>query len=195
MRPSLLPNLIAAAGRNMARGFADLALFEVGQVYGGDRPEDERMHASGRPPRHERPAPLGEARRAGRCLRRQGRCARRARRGRARRSTGCRPSPRARPGIHPGRVGSLMLGPKNRLAVFGEMHPRVLAAMDVAGPLVAFEIDLDAIPLPKSAAAPRARRSTPPTCRRSTRDFAFVVGARRRRPTASCGRRTAPTRR
>ena len=46
MRPSLLPNLIAAAGRNMARGFADLALFEVGQIYGGDRPEDERF----RPP-------------------------------------------------------------------------------------------------------------------------------------------------
>ena len=42
MRPSLLPNLIAAVGRNMARGFADLALFEVGQIYGGDRPEDER---------------------------------------------------------------------------------------------------------------------------------------------------------
>ena len=47
MRPSLLPNLIAAAGRNMARGFADLALFEVGQIYGGDRPEDERLSASG----------------------------------------------------------------------------------------------------------------------------------------------------
>ena len=41
MRPSLLANLIAAAGRNMARGFDDLALFEVGQIYRGDRPEDE----------------------------------------------------------------------------------------------------------------------------------------------------------
>ena len=47
MRPSLLPNLIAAAGRNVARGFADLALFEVGQIYAGDRPEDERVNAAG----------------------------------------------------------------------------------------------------------------------------------------------------
>jgi phenylalanyl-tRNA synthetase beta chain len=67
-----------------------------------------------------------------------------------------------------------MLGPKNRLAVFGEMHPRVLAAMDVAGPLVGFEVDLDAVPLPKSA-----RTARPPLAASQfqavTRDFAFVV--------------------
>src|SRR6185295_19618029 len=46
MRPSLLPNLIAATGRNMARGFADIGLFEVGQAYGGDRPEQETVRAA-----------------------------------------------------------------------------------------------------------------------------------------------------
>jgi phenylalanyl-tRNA synthetase beta chain len=76
---------------------------------------------------------------------------------------------------HPGRVGSLMLGPKNRLATFGEVHPRVLGAMDVSGPLVAFEVDLDAIPLPKAT-----RTARPPLdasdLQAVVRDFAFVVG-------------------
>ena len=47
MRPSLLPNLIAAAGRNVKRGFADLSICEVGHVYAGDRPEDETLRAAG----------------------------------------------------------------------------------------------------------------------------------------------------
>ena len=67
-----------------------------------------------------------------------------------------------------------MLGPKNRLAVFGEIHPRVLSAMDVGGPLVAFEVDLDAVPQQKSA-----RTARPPLeasqFQAVTRDFAFVV--------------------
>ena len=64
MRPSLLPNLIAAAGRNMARGFADIGLFEVGQAYAGDRPEEETVRAAGSPARGGRAAPLGGPRRA-----------------------------------------------------------------------------------------------------------------------------------
>ena len=47
MRPSLLPNLIAAAGRNMDRGFGDLAISEVGHAYAGDRPQDETLRAAG----------------------------------------------------------------------------------------------------------------------------------------------------
>src|SRR4029453_13147081 len=47
MRPSLLPNLIAAAGRNMARGFADIGLFEVGQAYAGDQMKGETLRAAG----------------------------------------------------------------------------------------------------------------------------------------------------
>ncbi len=74
MRPSLIPNLIAAAGRNVARGFSDLALFEVGQVYGGDRPEDERLNASGIRRGMDGAAPLGEGAPRRRCLRREGRC-------------------------------------------------------------------------------------------------------------------------
>ncbi len=175
MRPSLLPNLIAAVGRNVSRGLSDLALFEVGQVYAGDRPQDERTHGSGlrrgmNGPRHwsqsRRPVDLFDAKADVIAL------------------LGVVGAPLDKlqtiadgPGwYHPGRVGSLMLGPKNRLAAFGEIHPRVLAAMDVAAPLVAFEVDLDAIPLAKSA------RTTRPALDASdlqavTRDFAFVVAS------------------
>jgi phenylalanyl-tRNA synthetase beta chain len=175
MRPSLLPNLIAAAGRNVARGFADHALFEVGQVYRGDRPEDESMHASGirrgmNGPRHwgERRRPVDAFDAKADVL--------------AVLSTLGAQVDRLQTvadgpaWYHPGRVGGLALGPKNRLASFGEIHPRVLAAMDVEGPLVAFEIDLRAIPLSRST------RTTRPALSASqfqavTRDFAFVVAS------------------
>jgi phenylalanyl-tRNA synthetase beta chain len=173
MRPSLLPTLIAAAKRNAARGFDDLALFEVGQVYGGDRPEDEHVNATGlrtgmSAARHwtaeRRPVDLFDAKAdALAVLSAVGA------------PVGSLQTAAEGPSwYHPGRVGALMLGPKNRLAVFGEIHPRVLAEMDVAGPLVAFEVDLDAVPLPKSA-----RASRPPLdasqFQAVTRDFAFVV--------------------
>jgi phenylalanyl-tRNA synthetase beta chain len=175
MRPSLLPTLIAAAGRNMARGLADLALFEVGQVYGGDRPQDERIHVSGvrcgaNGPRHwaggRRPVDLFDAKADALAV------------------LGAAGAPVEKlqamaegpPWYHPGRVGTLALGPKNRLAVFGEIHPRVLAAMDVTGPLVAFEVDLDAIPLPKTTRTARPALDSSPL-QSVTRDYAFVVAS------------------
>jgi phenylalanyl-tRNA synthetase beta chain len=76
---------------------------------------------------------------------------------------------------HPGRSGVLMLGPKNRLACFGEVHPKVLAAMDVAGLLVAFEVALGSLPPPRA----RIGKARPPlrlsALQAVTRDFAFVV--------------------
>jgi phenylalanyl-tRNA synthetase beta chain len=172
MRPSLLPTLIAAAKRNAARGFGDLALFEVGQVYGGDRPEDERVSATGlragmSAARHwsgeRRDIDLFDAKAdALAVLAAIGA------------PIGLQTLAEGPSWYHPGRVGALTLGPKNRLAVFGELHPGVLQAMDVAGPLVAFQVDLDAVPLPKAARAAR-----PPLAASQfqavTRDFAFVV--------------------
>jgi phenylalanyl-tRNA synthetase beta chain len=173
MRPSLLPNLIAAAGRNVARGFADLALCEVGQIYGGDRPEDERLNASGirrgmSGPRHwavaRRPVDVFDAKAdAEAVLAAIGAPVERLQ------TVAEGPA-----WYHPGRVGQFMLGPKNRLAIFGEVHPRVLAAMDVAGPLVAFEVDLNAVPMPKSARTTRSALDAS-QLQAVTRDFAFVV--------------------
>ncbi len=91
-----------------------------------------------------------------------------------RRSPRCRSWPARRPGIIPAGPGTIQMGPQNKLAHFGEIHPRILAAMDVKGPLVAFEIVLNAIPASKSRVprAPRCRRRI--SCR-SPATFAFVV--------------------
>ena len=175
MRPSLLPNLIAAAGRNVARGFSDLALFEVGQVYGGDRPEDERVNASGIRRGFDGPRHWARARRAVDVFDAKADAE-------AVLAAIGAPIDRVQTvaegpaWYHPGRVGQFMLGPKNRLAVFGEVHPRVLAAMDVTGPLVAFEVDLNAVPLPKSARTTRQPLDAP-QFQAVTRDFAFVVAS------------------
>src|SRR5215813_6310196 len=47
MRPSLIPGLVVAAQKNADRGFPDTALFEVGQIFRGDRPEDQFIAAAG----------------------------------------------------------------------------------------------------------------------------------------------------
>ena len=175
MRPSLLPNLVAAAGRNVARGFADLALFEVGQVYAGDRSEDERTYVSGvrrgmNGPRHwaaeRRPVDLFDAKAdAVAVLAAIGASVDKL-----------QVLTDGPAWYHPGRVGALALGPKNRLATFGEVHPRVLAAMDVTGPLVGFEIDLDAVPLPKATRTARPALDAP-DLQPVTRDYAFVMAS------------------
>ena len=77
---------------------------------------------------------------------------------------------------HPGRAGSLRLGPK-LLALFGEIHPAIVAALRREGPAAGFEIFLDAVPLP------RARGKARPLLKLSPfqpveRDFAFVVPQR-----------------
>jgi phenylalanyl-tRNA synthetase beta chain len=73
---------------------------------------------------------------------------------------------------HPGRSGVLRQGPKTVLATFGEIHPRVAAALDLGGPAVGFEVFLDAIPEPK-----RRKRGAPdlPAFQPVRRDFAFLV--------------------
>jgi phenylalanyl-tRNA synthetase beta chain len=74
---------------------------------------------------------------------------------------------------HPGRSGTLALGPK-ALATFGEIHPKILAAFDLKGPVAAFEVILDAIPEAKSKGKARSM-FTPSPYQAIERDFAFVV--------------------
>jgi phenylalanyl-tRNA synthetase beta chain len=77
--------------------------------------------------------------------------------------------------FHPGRSGTIQIGPQNVLGHFGELHPRALAALDAAGPLVAFEVILERIPEPRA----KATRAKPPielsAFQPVERDFAFVV--------------------
>jgi phenylalanyl-tRNA synthetase beta chain len=178
MRPSLVPGLVAAAQSNADRGYGDVALCEVGQVFRGDRPEDQLTAVGG------------------------------VRRGLAKASgwarhwaTGSKPADAydvkadalavlAASGapmqglqvvaggpswLHPGRSGTIQMGPKNVLGWFGEVHPRTLEALGAEGPLVALEVILDHVPEPK----PRRTRAKPPVelppFQPVERDFAFIV--------------------
>ncbi|MCQ5368615.1 hypothetical protein NE666_12655, partial [[Ruminococcus] torques] len=49
----------------------------------------------------------------------------------------------------PGKAGALKLGNKT-MAIFGEIHPRALRALDVEAPAFAFEIFVDALPSPRA---------------------------------------------
>ena len=173
MRPSLIPNLVAAAGRNVKRGFADLCLSEVGHAYAGDRPGDETLRAAG----IRRGSAVsrnwqGDARAVDAFDAKADALAVLEASGAA---VGSLQIVAGAPAwFHPGRSGTIQMGPQNRLAYFGEVHPRVLAAMDVKGPLVAFEVVLNSVPVPKSRSATRAALNASDLMPVS-RDFAFVV--------------------
>jgi phenylalanyl-tRNA synthetase beta chain len=175
MRPSLLANLVAAAGRNMARGFSDFAMSEIGHAYSGDRPEDETLRAAGI--RQGASAPkqwLGGARSVDAFDVKADVLA-------VLEACGMAVSTlqvvQGGPAwFHPGRSGTVQMGPKNQIAWFGEVHPGVLQEMDVKGPLVAFEIVLNAIPAPKQKGTAKPALVLSDLMPLS-RDFAFVVDA------------------
>ena len=181
MRPSLIPGLIMSAQRNADRGFADVALFEVGQIFKGDQPQDQFTAASGLRRALAKGAGIG-------------------------RHWSGKPEPvdafdakadafavlaaagapmqalQVVPGgpawFHPGRSGTIQIGPQNILGHFGELHPRTLAALKADGPLVAFEVILENTP----AAKAKPTRAKPllelSPFQPVERDFAFVVDAK-----------------
>jgi phenylalanyl-tRNA synthetase beta chain len=177
MRPSLLAGLLTAVQRNRNRGFEDVALFEIGQAYRGDKPEDQLLLASG--------VRAGTARVAG---------SGRHWDGKARSAdvfdvkadvlavlsalgmdTAKAQITRDAPAwFHPGRSGVLRLGPKVVLAHFGELHPETLRALDVEAPVAGFEVFLDTLPPEKKRS--RARPALPAADLLPVRrDFAFVL--------------------
>ena len=166
MRPSLLPGLLAPCKRNRNRGFADVALFEVGQAYRGDGARGPVHRRRRRARRHRASSRAAAA--TGTALRRGRRCSMpRPTLSALLAALGFDPAKaqitRDAPAwYHPGRSGALRLGPKIVLAHFGEVHPATLKALDVAAPVAAFEIFLDAVPAAESARAAPSRRSMPP---------------------------------
>ncbi|MEP6356150.1 MAG: phenylalanine--tRNA ligase subunit beta [Hyphomicrobiales bacterium] len=178
MRPSLLPGLLLASQRNADRGTGDVALFEVGQVFHGDQPDDQNDCASG-------------IRRGLASTRANGRHwsgtaqtvsvfdakedALSLLSGLGTNVDNLQIVAGGPDHFHPGRSGTIQQGPKNIIGHFGEFHPRVLDKLDVEGALVGFEIDLKALPAPrvkptKTKGAMRASDLQP-----LHRDFAFVV--------------------
>jgi phenylalanyl-tRNA synthetase beta chain len=141
MRPSLLPGLIAAAQKNADRGFPDVALFEVGQVFRGDRPEDQFMAAAGVRRALAKPSGIGRHWQGsgdadafdvkGDVL------ALLAAAGAPMNSL--QTVPGAPAWFHPGRSGTIQIGPQNVIGHFDQLHPRTVAALDAEGPLMAYE--------------------------------------------------------
>jgi phenylalanyl-tRNA synthetase beta chain len=178
MRPSLLPGLLSGAQRNADRGFDDAALFEIGQIFKGAGEKDQRMAAAG--------VRRGSAKAQG---------AGRHWSGKAQSvdaydakadamallSTlgvalgGLNVVPGGPSYLHPGRSGTLQFGPKNVVGYFGELHPRVLEALDVSGPLCAFELILDDLPAPRAKATKAKPKADISEFMPLERDFAFVV--------------------
>lgn len=173
MRPSLLPNLIEAAGRNARQGFPDAALFEIGPTFHGDKPNDQRTVVSAilvpKAPRGWDKAPQGDvfAVKADLLALLEELGAPVASLQTAQGS--------ASSWWHPGRSARLQLGPKAVMAEFGEIHPAVLKALDVAGPVYGFEITLEAIPEPKKKSVKTRPAFSPSALMPLTRDFAFLV--------------------
>ena len=177
MRPSLLPGLLAAAQRNLARGADSLRLFEVGRRYlrGENNRSDERLTlaavllgdktprgwASGKAAafdafdaKAEALVLLAEAGAPTSNLQVMG---------------------EAGGQFHPGQSGTLRLGPKTVLARFGMLHPATLAKFDIDVPVAAVELFLDAIPAKRGAGEFARPAYAPPALQGVTRDFAFIV--------------------
>jgi phenylalanyl-tRNA synthetase beta chain len=170
LRPTPLATLALAAKRNAARGYSDVALFEVGPAFAVDAPDGQKLVASGlrtgSTPRTwlvpQRPVDAMDAKgdlwalltAVGVPLE-------------ALQVTTDAPS-----FLHPGRSGLVRQGPKTVMGYFGELHPRLLAALDLPGPMVVFELNLDAVAEPK-----RRKKAAPdlPAFQPVRRDFAFIV--------------------
>ena len=178
MRPSLVPGLVAAAERNARRALNDVALFEVGQIFLGSGENDQRIAAAA--VRRGRAKAAGEGRHwsggggVDAFDAKSDAMALLA-------ALGVANAAQVVPGgpafLHPGRSATLQFGPKNVVGWFGQLHPSVCEALDVEGPIVAFEIVLDAVPQPKAKGAkakPKLERSD---FMPVERDLAFVVDA------------------
>ncbi|MDR6816080.1 phenylalanyl-tRNA synthetase beta chain [Neorhizobium sp. 2083] len=184
MRPSLLPGLLSAAQRNADKGFGDVAIFEVSGTYESDRPEGQRRVAGGI--RRGTASIIGAGRLWSNNAKGGGKpvdvfdakadalavleaCG--LPMGNVQIEKG------APAWYHPGRSGTIKMGPKVVLGYFGEFHPKTLGALDVSGALCGFEIFLDAMPEPKK----KATRTKPPLelspFQVVKRDFAFVVSS------------------
>jgi phenylalanyl-tRNA synthetase beta chain len=170
MRPSLLPGLLAAARRNLARGAEGVKLFEMGRRYlddaehptvgivlAGAEPRDWRGGKRGFDAYDAKAEALALLAAAGAPV------------------ENLQVPGAASDVYHPGRSGMLTLGPKTVLAEFGLIHPRVARAFDLDGPVVAAEVYLDAIPSKRGGQGRMRSAYAPPALQPVRRDFAFLV--------------------
>ncbi len=174
MRSDLLPGLLRAAARNQARGIPDLALFEVGHIFQGVEPNQQNLQIAGilvgrTGPKDvhgaSRPVDLYDAKADAEAIL--------AAIGAPAKMQIMRGGP---DWFHPGRHGRFCLGPKKTLGIFGELHPKIISEFDLKGPVVAFTIFPQDIPLPKNATSSRPAMDIS-ELQAVERDFAFIVDA------------------
>jgi phenylalanyl-tRNA synthetase beta chain len=173
MRPSALIHLLLAAGRNADRGYRDLALFEAGPIYLGDGEGDQRSVIAGVTRgniRHWMGAVAPDVYTVKAdvlaILEAMGVP-----------TNSLQISQGARDWWHSGRAGTIKMGPKNVIAEFGEIHPRILKAMDLDGPILAFELFVSDLPPAKPKASKAKPKLDLSPLMPLTRDFACVVAA------------------
>ena len=171
-------HILLAAQKNADRGFPDTALFEVGQVFTGDRPADQLTAAT--TVRRGAAKVSGTGRHwqnsSGSADAFDAKCD-------ALSALAAAGAPVEKlqivPGgpdfLHPGRSGKIQLGPKLVLGWFGELHPATLEALDVEGPLAVSEVFLERIPEPKARATRTKPKLDLSPFQPVTRDFAFIV--------------------
>ena len=173
MRPSALIHLLHAGQRAADRGYPGAALFELGPVFAGQEPDDQRLSLAGlrrvEAARDWQGAPAPDAFTA-----KADALAALAAMGAQ--TTNLQIGKPDGAYWHPGRSGRLQMGPKNILADFGEIHPAVLKAMGISGRVVAFEVWPEALPTRRKKGG-----KTRPALELSDlmpvhRDFAFIVG-------------------
>lgn len=175
MRPSILPNLIEAAGRNRDKGYPDNALFEVGPTFQTSKADGQSIVATGiragnHDPRHwsaDKPRKVDAYDAKADALAVLDACGAPA--------GNMQISVDAPEWYHPGRSGSLRLGP-NIFAYFGEIHPAVLDTMGIRETICGFEVFLDKIPESKQKSTAR-KLLTLSALQPVSRDFAFLVDA------------------
>ncbi len=173
MRPSLLPNLLIGAKNNIARGFTNLALFEVAPEFYGRNPGEQKTVASGI--------------RVGKTSLKDWTGTQRAydvfdAKADALAAIAAAKGPIDAPQIttdapgyyHPGRSGTIRLG-KNVLAYFGELHPSVLKALDIKTNVVAFEVFVENIPTPRDGKSKAKKKLELSSLQAVDKDLAFVV--------------------
>jgi len=174
LRPSVLPSLLGAAHRNLARGASDFLLYEVGAQFESGMPGAQTNVAAGIRVGHGLRSWTKSTHAADAFDAKADLLALVEAAMGAPMTAPVRPG--AAPWYHPGRSGTLALGQKV-LGQFGEVHPAILASFDIKAPVAAFELFLDAIPEPKQKGKTRAAFAPSPYPA-VERDFAFVVDAK-----------------
>lgn len=171
MRPSVLPSLLSAYGRNKARGFGDLALFEVGATYFRDATGkiEQRTVISGIRCGYSDRRHWSKKRRLVHVFDAKADVliALDAMDVLASTMRFKTPAPKW---YHPGK--SAVLYRKDDVAYFGEIHPASLKNLGISGPVVGFEIFIDALSFKNSR---KSKPFTPSPLQPLYRDFAFEV--------------------